>query len=70
MEELWEIFLDALERSGYELHVDKTHSNKIEQIKNASNDLAQTRKMLFDAHVNAGFTREEALKLVLATIKK
>ena len=59
------LFLDTLERNGYEIHVDKTHSTEAEQMKRASDELAQTRKMLLDSYLNAGFTREEAFKLVL-----
>ena len=44
---------------------DKPRRNIDERI----NDVAKTNKKLFDAHVKAGFTTNEALQLTVAFIK-
>lgn len=44
----------------------KSKKEKEQEKQKAMQDLAKTNKELFDAHIKAGFTPEQAIQIVLA----
>nr|UWD69707.1 MAG: hypothetical protein [Bacteriophage sp.] len=44
----------------------KSKEEKEQEKQKAMQDLAKTNKELFDAHIKAGFTPEQAIQIVLA----
>lgn len=71
MDELLKMLIEAAEKEGKE-HVIKKTVNKDNSIEKEAQELAQelahANKILYDAHIKEGFTSEEALALVVATL--
>ena len=67
MEELLKMLLEAAEKEG-KVHVVKKTVNKEDSIIKDAQELAHANKVLYDAHIKEGFTSEEALALVVATL--
>ena len=67
MDELLKMLLEAAEKEG-KVHVVKKTVNKEDSIEKEPQELAHTNKILYDAHIKEGFTSEEALALVVATL--
>lgn len=67
MDELLKMLLEAAEKEG-KVHVVKKTVNKEDSIEKEAQELAHTNKILYDAHIKEGFTSEEALALVVATL--
>ena len=67
MDELLKMFLEAAEKEG-KVHVVKKTVNKEDSIIKDAQELAHANKILYDAHIKEGFTSEEALALVVATL--
>ena len=67
MEELLKMLLEAAEKEG-KVHVVKKTVNKEDSIEKEAQELAHANKILYDAHIKEGFTSEEALALVVATL--
>lgn len=67
MDELLKMLIEAAEKEG-KVHVIKKTVNKEDSIEKEAQELAHTNKILYDAHIKEGFTSEEALALVVATL--
>lgn len=67
MDELLKMLIEAAEKEG-KVHVIKKTVNKDNSIEKEAQELAHTNKILYDAHIKEGFTSEEALALVVATL--
>ena len=67
MDELLKMLLEAAEKEG-KVHVVKKTVNKEDSIIKDAQELAHANKVLYDAHIKEGFTSEEALALVVATL--
>ncbi len=67
MDELLKMLIEAAEKEG-KVHVIKKTVNKDNSIEKDAQELAHTNKILYDAHIKEGFTSEEALALVVATL--
>ena len=67
MDELLKMLLEAAEKEG-KVHVVKKTVNKEDSIEKEAQKLAHTNKILYDANIKEGFTSEEALALVVATL--
>lgn len=72
MNDLIKDLIEKAKAEGAEIHVVKTGSEPIkdefEKAKEEAKEIAKLNKILFDAHICAGFTSEEALEIVVATI--
>ena len=62
MDELLKMLIEAAEKEG------KVHVIKDNSIEKEAQELAHANKILYDAHIKEGFTSEEALALVVATL--
>lgn len=67
MDELFKMLLEAAEKEG-KVHVVKKTVNKEDSIIKDAQELAHANKVLYEAHIEEGFTSEEALALVVATL--
>lgn len=67
MDELLKMLIEAEEKEG-KVHVIKKTVNKDNSIEKEAQELAHANKILYDAHIKEGFTSEEALALVVATL--
>ena len=67
MDELLKMLLEAAEKEG-KVHVVKKTVNKEDSIIKDAQELAHANKVLYDAHIKEGFTSEEALALLVATL--
>lgn len=67
MDELLKMLIEAAEKEG-KVHVIKKTVNKDDSIEKEAQELAHVNKILYDAHIKEGFTSEEALALVVATL--
>lgn len=67
MDELLKMLIEAAEKEG-KVHVIKKTVNKDNSIEKEAQELAHVNKILYDAHIKEGFTSEEALALVVATL--
>lgn len=67
MDELLKMLIEAAEKEG-KVHVIKKTVNKDNSIEKEVQELAHANKILYDAHIKEGFTSEEALALVVATL--
>lgn len=67
MDELLKMLIEAAEKEG-KVHVIKKTVNKDNSIEKEAQELAYANKILYDAHIKEGFTSEEALALVVATL--
>ena len=71
MDELLKMLIEAAEKEG-KVHVIKKTVNKAvnkdDSIEKEAQELAHANKILYDAHIKEGFTSEEALALVVATL--
>ena len=50
------------------MHVIKKTVNKDDSIEKEAQELAHANRVLYEAHIKEGFTSEEALALVVATL--
>lgn len=69
MDELLKMLIEAAEKEG-KVHVIKKTVNKDNSIEKEAQELAHANKILYDAHIKEGFTSEEALALVVATLNQ
>ena len=71
MDELLKMLIEAAEKEG-KVHVIKKTVNKAvnkdDSIEKEAQELAHANKILYDGHIKEGFTSEEALGLVVATL--
>lgn len=65
--------MPRIEKSAFDESVEelfktslKSKEEKEQEKQKAMQDLAKTNKELFDAHIKAGFTPEQAIQIVLA----
>ena len=68
MEEFEKAFLDAFKEVIKKPEEPKT--TDCSELEAEAKIVAETNKKLFDAHVNAGFTAEQAIQLVVAYISE
>lgn len=65
--------LENAEKEGAEVHVVHVNSDEPKDeyadVKEEAKEIAELNKILYEAHIEVGFTSEEALELTMAVIR-